>query len=97
MRTPSAVRMSKCDATVQLAIDQASCRQHRHALSTDFLNRGGGRITAVSIRGEQMLGQPAFFDNLRVGPSFEAVIPEPATSLLLALGLVTLGVARRSR
>ena len=67
------------------------------AFSTDFLNRGGGRVTAVSIRGEQMLGQPAFFDNLRVGPSFEAVIPEPATLPLLALGLVTLGSARRSR
>lgn len=39
----------------------------------DFLNPGGGKITAVSIRGEQMLGQPAFFDDLRVGFQFEDV------------------------
>ncbi len=39
----------------------------------DFLNRGGGMITSVSMRGEQMAGQPAFFDNLRVGLSFEDV------------------------
>jgi hypothetical protein len=45
------------------------------AVSADLLNRGGGRITAVSIRGEQMLGHPAFFDDLRVGTSFAAVIP----------------------
>ena len=64
---------------------------------TDFLNPGGGKITAVSIRGEQMSGRPAFFDNLRVGSSFDAVIPEPATLSLLALGLLSLGVTRRSR
>jgi hypothetical protein len=48
-----------------------------NGVATDFLNRGGGKITAVSIRGEQMSGNPAFFDNLRVGASFAAVIPEP--------------------
>lgn len=42
-------------------------------VATDLLNRGGGKITDVSIRGDQMLGQPAFFDNLRVGTSFSAV------------------------
>ena len=39
----------------------------------DFLNWGGGKVTAVSIRGDQMAGQPAFFDNLRVGLQFEDV------------------------
>ncbi len=77
-------------------IDEASAAVI-DGFSTDFLNRGGGRVTAVSIRGEQMLGQPAFFDNLRVGSSFGAVIPEPATLSLLALGLLTLGVPRRGR
>jgi hypothetical protein len=46
-------------------------------VSTALLNRGGGKITAVSIRGDQMEGSPAFFDNLRVGASFAAVIPDP--------------------
>jgi hypothetical protein len=59
-------------------------------VSTDFLNRGGGKITDVSIRGDWMLGGPAFFDNLRVGSSFAAVVPEPSTLSLLALGLVFL-------
>ncbi len=49
-------------------------------VSTDFLNRGGGKITAVSIRGEQMAGQPAFFDDLRVGSSFDAVVPNPGAT-----------------
>lgn len=40
----------------------------------DLLNRGGGKITSVTIRGEQMAGLPAFFDNLRVGFAFEDVI-----------------------
>jgi len=39
----------------------------------DFLNWGGGKLTAVAIRGEHMAGQPAFFDNLRVGRLFEDV------------------------
>jgi len=36
----------------------------------DFLNFGGGKVIAVAIRGEQMAGQPAFFDDLRVGLQF---------------------------
>jgi len=42
-------------------------------MSIDFLDWGGGKLTAVAIRGEQMAGQPAFFDNLRVGLQFEDV------------------------
>ena len=57
---------------------------------TDILNRGGGKIMAVSMRGDQMYGSPAFFDNLRVGTSFASVIPEPSTLSLLALGLFAL-------
>jgi hypothetical protein len=49
-------------------------------VSTDFLNRGGGRVTAVSIRGEQMSGQPAFFDDLRVGSTFDSVVPNPGAT-----------------
>ena len=66
-----------------------------NGISTDFLNRGGGKITDVSIRGEEMLGQPAFFDDLRVGHSFADVIPEPATLSFLALGLIPLIRGRR--
>lgn len=58
--------------------------------ATNFLNRGGGRLTAVSMRGEQMAGQPAFFDDLRVGLSFVDVIPEPASLALLATGILAL-------
>lgn len=58
--------------------------------SIDFLNRGGGRITAASIRGEQMSGRPAFFDDLLVGDTFEAVLPEPAMSSQVAVALVVL-------
>jgi hypothetical protein len=68
-----------------------------NAAPVDFLNRGGGAITAISIRGEQMAGRPAFFDNLRVGHSFESVIPEPATLSLLALGLIILPMIRKRR
>ena len=57
---------------------------------TDILNRGGGKITAVSMRADGMNGAPAFFDNLRVGSSFAAVIPEPSTLALLAMGAVAL-------
>ena len=40
---------------------------------TDILNQGGAKMKAVSIRGDQMDGSPAFFDNLRVGLSFNSV------------------------
>jgi len=54
----------------------------------DLLNRGGGRITGVSIRGEQMAGQPAYFDNLRVGLEFADVTDElPAGGLTNDLGV----------
>lgn len=54
----------------------------------DILNRGGGRIAGVSIRGDQMAGQPAFFDDLLVGSEFADVIaPPPAGSLINDLGM----------
>lgn len=59
-------------------------------VSVDFLNRGGVKITDVSIRGDWMYGDPAFFDNLRVGTSFATVVPEPSTLSLLAMGLIIL-------
>ena len=46
-----------------------------NGVSTELLNSGGGKILTVSIRGDQMDGQPAFFDNLRVGLSFAEVMP----------------------
>jgi len=53
----------------------------------DFLNRGGGKITSVSIRGAQMAGLPTFFDNLRVGLAFEDVIqPSPTEAFSNDLG-----------
>ncbi|MDX2435531.1 MAG: hypothetical protein QNL88_00645, partial [Acidobacteriota bacterium] len=54
-------------------------------VSIDLLNRGGGKIATVSIRGDQMNGQPAFFDDLRVGLSFADVMPPPL-SLVFADG-----------
>jgi len=51
-------------------------------VALDFLNRGGGRITGVSIRGDHMAGQPAFFDDLTVGLEFEDVIQTPPPSVL---------------
>jgi hypothetical protein len=57
---------------------------------TDLLSNGGGKIASISIRGDHMLGSPAFFDNLRVGTSFDAVVPEPSTISLLILGLLML-------
>jgi hypothetical protein len=64
-------------------------------MTVDFLNRGGAKIIAVSLRGEQMDGQPAFFDDLRVGSSSSEVAPPggiPATSErgLLILTLLTI-------
>jgi hypothetical protein len=44
-------------------------------LSGDFLNAGGGKITGVFMRGEQMLGRPTFFDDLRIGLTFADVMP----------------------
>lgn len=41
--------------------------------SVDFLSRGGGKLTAVSIRGDKMSGRPALFDNLWIGDSFASV------------------------
>ena len=61
-----------------------------NGVSTDFLNSGGGKIMAVSIRGDQMNGSPAFFDNLRVGSSFSSVVPEPSTLSLLVMGIIIL-------
>jgi hypothetical protein len=42
-------------------------------MPVDFLNWGGGKVTGVAIRGANMAGQPAFFDDLRVGLHFEDV------------------------
>ena len=70
-------------------VDESSTSVIDSAL-TDILNRGGGKITGVSMRGDRMNGAPAFFDNLRVGSSFAAVIPEPSTLSLLAMGLIIL-------
>ena len=61
-----------------------------NGVAVDLLNSGGGKIMSVSIRGDQMNGAPSFFDNLRVGTSFAAVVPEPSTLSLLALGLISL-------
>jgi|GEM_PF-3164335 len=38
-----------------------------------LLNAGGGKVTALAMRAEQMAGLPAFFDDLRVGLQFEDV------------------------
>ncbi len=46
-----------------------------NGVSAELLNSGGGKILTVSIRADQMDGQPAFFDNLRVGLSFAEVMP----------------------
>ena len=39
-----------------------------NGVSTELLNDGGGKITTVTIRGDQMNGQPAFFDDLPTNP-----------------------------
>lgn len=57
-------------------------------VSADLLNRGGGRVTGVILRGEQMAGQPAYFDNLRVGLAFSDVTDElPAGGLTNDIGM----------
>jgi hypothetical protein len=54
----------------------------------DFLNRGGARIAAVSMRGGHMAGQPAYFDDLLVGHGFEDVVTaSPTTGLTNDLGM----------
>ncbi len=58
-------------------------------VTEDFLNPGGGKITSVFLRGAQMSGAPAFFDDLRVGTTF-ASVPEPGTFVLLILAVVGL-------
>lgn len=42
-------------------------------MPVEFLNAGGGKVTAVAMRSEQMAGLPALFDDLRVGLQFEDV------------------------
>ncbi len=80
------------DEVVTLWVDPVdeSSTPEIDGFAVDFLNRGGARVTSVSMRGEQMYGHPAFFDNLRVGTSFSEVVPEPSTLSLMALGLVIL-------
>jgi hypothetical protein len=51
-------------------------------IAADLLNRGGARLVGVAIRGEQMAGQPAFFDNLMVGYEFEDVVQTPPPDFL---------------
>jgi hypothetical protein len=54
----------------------------------DLLNRGGGRLTGVFMRGDQMAGQPAYFDNLMVGFEFEDVVSDlPSGGLTNDLGV----------
>jgi hypothetical protein len=51
-------------------------------VSVDLLNRGGAEVTSVSIRGEQMAGQPAYFDDLMVGYEFGDVTAAPVSGSL---------------
>lgn len=55
---------------------------------SELLETGGGRIATVSIRGDQMDGRPAFFDDLRVGLSF-ADAPSGAESVIFTDGFET--------
>lgn len=48
----------------------------------NLLNRGGARLLGVSIRGDQMNGQPAFFDDLAVGYEFTDVVEAPPADAL---------------
>lgn len=69
---------------VTLWVDPASAASAPviDAVPVDFLNRGGARIVGVAIRGDQMDGQPAFFDDLVVGYEFEDVIEAPSADVL---------------
>ena len=57
------------------------------AVPVDLVNRGGGKITAVSMRGSQMAGQPAYFDDLAVGYTFEDVTALAGGGLSNDLGM----------
>ena len=48
----------------------------------DLLNRGGVRLKGVAIRGDQMDGQPAFFDDLMIGFEFTDVTESPPSDAL---------------
>ncbi|MBT8057842.1 MAG: hypothetical protein KJO72_12970, partial [Gammaproteobacteria bacterium] len=48
----------------------------------DFLNPGGARLTGIAIRGDQMAGQPAFFDDLAIGHAFLDVVEAPPSDAL---------------
>ena len=60
------------------------------AVPVDLVNRGGGGITAVSMRGRQMAGMPAYFDDLAVGYTFEDVTDLPGGGLTNDLGMTGL-------
>jgi hypothetical protein len=53
----------------------------------DLVNPGGATISGIAIRGDQMDGQPAFFDDLLVGYAFEDVSSPPSGILTNPLGL----------
>jgi hypothetical protein len=57
------------------------------AVPVDLLNRGGGRITAVSMRGRQMAGEPALIDDLAVGFTFDDVTAVHEGGLTNDLGM----------
>jgi len=52
------------------------------SVPVNFLNRGGGSLVGVSIRGGQMAGQPAMFDDLMVGHEFTDIIAPPTGGTL---------------
>jgi len=67
-------------------VDEASIPVIDEAL-VDLLNQGGGIVSGVAIRGDQMDGQPAFFDDLLVGHTFEDVSNPPTGLLINPAGL----------
>lgn len=83
---------SSGDETVTLWVDPVdeSSTPVIDGTTVDLLNQGGGKIMSVTMRGQGMLGQPAFFDDLRVGTSFQSVVPEPSALSLCALGSLLL-------